>query len=52
MFNGSIDQEAQIQFRDKKGRTRLKLFVDDDGEAKIVFLDEKGNPLKTFSATK
>jgi hypothetical protein len=50
MFIGSIDQEAQIQFRDKKGHPRLKLFVDDDGEAKIVFLDEQGNILKTFSA--
>jgi hypothetical protein len=49
MFIGSLDQEAQIQFRDKKGHIRLKLFVDDNGEAKIVFLDEKGNIVKTLS---
>jgi hypothetical protein len=48
MFIGSLDQEAQIQFRDKKGRVRLKMFVDEDGEAKIIFLDEQGNIAKTL----
>ena len=31
---------------------KLKLFVDDNGEAKIVFLDEKGNIVKTLSGIK
>jgi len=52
MFIGSLDQEAQIQFRDKKGNIKLKLYVDDNGQAKIVFLDEKGNIVKTLSGMK
>jgi hypothetical protein len=49
MFIGSLDQEAQIQFRDQKGNVRLKIVVDEAGDARIVFLDEKGNIVKNLS---
>jgi hypothetical protein len=34
--------------RDKKGNIRLKIFIAKDGEANIVFLDEKGNIVKNL----
>lgn len=48
MFIGSLNEEAQIQLRDKKGNIRARFYVGKDGEAKIEFLDEKGKVKKVF----
>ena len=48
MFVGSLNEEAQIQLRDKKGNVRAKFYVDKDGNAKIEFLNEKGKVERVF----
>jgi len=42
MFIGSLDETAQIQLKDKSGKVRIKIYVDNDGEPKIEFLDAGG----------
>lgn len=48
MFLGSQDEVAQIQLKDKKGKVRIKIYVDKTGEPKIEFLDATGNTSKSF----
>jgi hypothetical protein len=48
MFIGSQDEVAQIILRDKQGRIRAKLYVDQKGSAKLEFLDEKGTIIHTL----
>ena len=48
MFVGSLNEEAQIQLKDKKGNTRAKLYIDKDGDARLEFLNENGTVKKTF----
>lgn len=50
MFIGSQDEVAQIQLRDKKGKIRARLFVDNSGEGKLEFLDEAGSVIGRFPA--
>jgi hypothetical protein len=52
MFIGSQDEVAQIQLRDKKGKVRARLFVDNTGNAKLEFLDEQGSVIDSFPARK
>ena len=46
MFIGSLNEEAQIQLKDKKGNVRAKFYVDKDGKAKLDFMDERGNVVR------
>jgi hypothetical protein len=48
MFIGSKNEVAQILLRDKKGNTRAKFYVDDNGEAKLEFLNQKGEVTSRF----
>ena len=48
MFVGSRNDIAQIQLKDKKGNIRARLFVDNNGEARLEFLDEKGQVIAGF----
>lgn len=48
MFIGSKNEEAQIQLKDKKGNVRAKLYVDNDGTAKLDFMDAAGKITKTI----
>ncbi len=51
MFIGSLNEEAQIQLKDKKGNLRAKLYVDQDGEARLDFMDEQGKVIKSISGS-
>lgn len=42
MFIGSRNEKAQIELKDKKGNVRTRLYIDDNGEAKLEFLNAKG----------
>jgi len=48
MFIGSRNNEAQIQLRDKLGNVRVKLYVAENGEARLEFLNEKGEVTSVF----
>jgi len=48
LFIGSRNEVAQIQLKDKKGNIRAKLYVDENGEAKLEFLDAKGSIVSSF----
>lgn len=48
MFVGSKNEEAQMLLRDKKGNLRAKFYVNDNGEAKLEFLNNKGEIIAVF----
>ncbi|HET9057672.1 MAG TPA: hypothetical protein VFN30_12580 [Chitinophagaceae bacterium] len=48
MFIGSLNETAQILLKDKNGNTKIKIYVDKDGEAKMEFLDAAGKVVKSF----
>lgn len=48
MFVGSKNNVAQIQLRDTKGNIRIKIYVDENDQAKLEFLDESGAVKKSF----
>lgn len=48
MFIGSLNEVAQIQLKDNKGRIRSKLYVDDKGNARLEFYDSLGKVLRYF----
>ncbi|MBL7693484.1 MAG: hypothetical protein JNK91_01490 [Ferruginibacter sp.] len=39
---GSKNEVTQILLKDKKGNVRAKLYVDDSGEARLEFLNQRG----------
>lgn len=45
MFIGSKNEKAQIELKDKKGNVRTRLYIDDNGEAKLEFLNAKGETI-------
>ncbi|MEI9806586.1 MAG: hypothetical protein WDO16_01185 [Bacteroidota bacterium] len=48
LFIGSRNETAQVELKDKKGNVRGRFYVDDKGEAKIEFLNEKGEVYSVF----
>lgn len=42
MFIGSKNEVAQILLKDRNGKVRAKLYVNDSGEAKLEFLNQNG----------
>jgi hypothetical protein len=48
MFVGSKNEVVQILLKDKKGNVRAKLYVDDNGDAKLEFLNAKGELVSVF----
>src|SRR5262249_34393991 len=42
VFVGSNDGTAMVRLRDTAGRNRIRLFVDRAHQARLEFLDEKG----------
>ncbi len=46
LFVGTINDTPQLILKDKKGVPRIKLFVDNDGNPKMVFCDSKGSPAR------
>lgn len=48
LFIGSKNEVAQIQFKDKKGNVRGRMYVNDDGEAKLEFLNMAGEKIASF----
>lgn len=48
MFIGSKNEVAQIQLKDKKGNLRARLYVDDNGDAKLEFLGKEGKVIAVF----
>ncbi|MBK8496859.1 MAG: hypothetical protein IPL50_19095 [Chitinophagaceae bacterium] len=48
MFIGSKNEVAQIQLKDKQGNVRARLYVDEHGDAKMEFLDEKAGTIAVF----
>ena len=49
MFIGSRNDVAQVQLKDRKGRLRAKLYVDNEtDQAKLEFYDDKGEVTDTF----
>lgn len=43
------DRSSQVQLRDPQGRKRLVMSVDEDGNARIDFLDENGKAVRSLS---
>ena len=48
LFIGSKNETAQVELKDKKGNVRGRFYVSDNGEAKIEFLNEKGEVYSVF----
>lgn len=48
LFVGSRNEMPQIQLRDKQGKIRLRLLVNEKDEAKLEFLNEKGEVTAVF----
>jgi len=48
VFIGSADETAMVRLRDRAGRDRIRLSVDADGTATLVFLDENGDVVQSF----
>lgn len=48
MFIGSRNEVAQIMLKDKKGNVRAKFYVDENGEAKLEFMNQKGEVVSVF----
>lgn len=51
VFVGSRDRQAAVELNDGRGRTRVRLHVAPDGEARIDFLDEDGAVVRSISGT-
>lgn len=48
MFIGSRNEIPQIQLKDKQGKIRIRLMVNEKDEAKLEFLNEKGEVTAVF----
>ncbi|MEP7238514.1 MAG: hypothetical protein ABI685_11635 [Ferruginibacter sp.] len=48
LFIGSRNENAQLELKDKKGNVRGRFYVDDNGEAKLEFLDDTGKITAVF----
>ncbi|MFT3908247.1 MAG: hypothetical protein QM737_02380 [Ferruginibacter sp.] len=48
MFIGSKNEVAQIELKDKKGNIRGRFFVDNNGDAKLEFMNQKGEVIAVF----
>ena len=48
VFIGSSNEVPQFRMKDKMGRVRIKIYVDENGEGRIEFLDEKGKIVSQF----
>lgn len=48
LFIGSKNETVQIELKDKKGIVKARFYVDDKGEAKLEFLNEKGEVIAAF----
>jgi hypothetical protein len=48
IFIGSRNEVAQLELKDKKGNVRGRFFIDEKGNAKLEFLDEKGKVSAMF----
>jgi len=49
MFIGSRDQVAQIQLKDKNGKVKAKLYIDNNtNDARLAFYNEKGEVVNSF----
>lgn len=48
VFVGSADETAMVRLRDRGGRDRIRLFVDAEGTARLEFLDEEGNVVRSL----
>ncbi len=48
LFIGSRNEVAQILLKDKNGNVRAKLYVDDNGDAKLEFLNQAGKVISVF----
>jgi hypothetical protein len=48
LFIGSRNEKAQIELKDKNGNVRGRFYIDDNGEAKLEFLDERGEVVSVF----
>lgn len=48
IFVGSRDDTAMVRLRDRDGRDRIRMFVDDAGTARLDFLDGEGNIVQSF----
>ena len=48
LFIGSRNEKAQLELKDKKGNVRGRFYIDDHGNARLEFLDEKGEVMAVF----
>jgi len=48
LFIGSRNETAQLELKDKKGNVKGRFFVDENGEAKLEFLNDKGEVIFVF----
>lgn len=48
LFVGSKNEVAQILLKDKKGNVRARLYVNEEGEAKLEFLNRGGEKIASF----
>jgi hypothetical protein len=48
LFIGSRNEKAQLELKDKKGNVRGRFYVDDNGEAKLEFLNAQGEVISTY----
>jgi hypothetical protein len=48
LFIGSRNETVQLELKDKKGNVRGRFSVDDKGDAKLEFLNEKGEITSVF----
>jgi hypothetical protein len=48
IFIGSKNETAQFELKDKRGNVRGRFFIDDAGEARLEFLDNKGTVTYAF----
>lgn len=49
VFVGSRDRQAAIELNDQVGRTRLRLYVSPEGEARLEFLGEDGAVVRSIT---
>lgn len=49
VFVGSRDRQAAIELNDKLGRTRVRLHVTPEGDARLDFLDENGGLVRSIT---
>ncbi len=48
LFIGSRNEMAQVELKDKKGKVKARLFVNNEGDAKLEFLNEMGDVTNSF----